>query len=113
MIELHIVQESDNHTVQPLSPGIQYLLDKFEDVFAASTGLPPSRQYDHQIPRIPDARPVSTRPYRVAPEQKTKLEKHIQELQEQGVVVHSNSAFSSPVILVRKSDKTQRLVVDY
>jgi hypothetical protein len=29
------------------------------------------------------------------------------------VIRHSNSAFSSPAILVRKDDKTWRLVVDY
>jgi len=89
------------------------LLDHFSSVFETPSGLPPRRQYDHQIPLLPGARPVSMRPYRVPPALKTEIERQIQELLEQGVITHSNSGFASPVILVRKPDKTWRLVVDY
>jgi hypothetical protein len=41
------------------------------------------------------------------------LENQIKELLAQGVITHSNSAFGSPVILVKKGDGTWRLVVDY
>jgi hypothetical protein len=34
-------------------------------------------------------------------------------MMEQGVITHSNSAFGSPVILVKKEEKHWRLVVDY
>jgi hypothetical protein len=44
---------------------------------------------------------------------KTEIEKQVQELLEQGVIQLSNSPFGSPVILVKKGDKTWRLVVDY
>lgn len=53
------------------------LLDKFASVFEEPSGLPPVRQYDHLIPLIPGARPVSMRPYRVAPDLKTKIEKQV------------------------------------
>jgi hypothetical protein len=53
------------------------------------------------------------RPYRVAPELKSEIERQVQELLQQGVITHNNRAFASPVILVRKSDRTWRLVVDY
>jgi len=96
-----------------LTSGIQNLLDQFSEVFDTPAGLPPRRRYDHHIPLIPGARPVSMRPYRVAPELKSELERQIQELLDQGVITHSNSAFASPVILVRKQDKSWRLVVDY
>jgi hypothetical protein len=53
------------------------------------------------------------RPYRVAPELKTEIERQVQELLQQGVITHSNSAFASPVILVFKEEKAWRMVVDY
>ena len=56
---------------------------------------------------------MSIRPYRVVPELKTEIEKQIKELLEQGVIVHSNSAFSSPILMVKKSDHTWRLVNDF
>jgi hypothetical protein len=73
LIELHLVQ--DAVTEAPThSPGIQRLLDKFSSFFDTPSGLPPRRQYDHQIPLVLGARPVSVRPYRVAPELKAELE---------------------------------------
>jgi hypothetical protein len=113
MLELHIVREAPDEAVPKLRPDLQSLLDQFASVFDAPTGLPPRRQYDHQIPLIPGARPVSMRPYRVAPELKSEIEQQIQELLRLGVITHSNSPFASPVLLVRKQDKTWRLVVDY
>ncbi|XP_071683141.1 uncharacterized protein [Lolium perenne] len=113
LIELHVVQDIQDQDAEHHKPGVQELLDKFSSVFDNPTSLPPSRQYDHQIPLIPGARPVSMRPYRVALELKSELEKQIQELLKQGVITHINSAFASPVILVKKSDHTWRLVVDY
>jgi hypothetical protein len=52
------------------------------------------------------------RPYRVAPDLKTEIEKQVKELLDQGVIQLSNSPFGS-LILVKKGDKTWRLVVDY
>ena len=75
--------------------------------------LPPTRQYDHSIPLVQGAQPFSMRPYRFAPELKTEIEKQVQEMLDNGVIQHSNSPFSSPVLLVRKKDKTWRLVIDY
>jgi hypothetical protein len=53
------------------------------------------------------------RPYRVAPELKSELEKRIQESIKQGIITHNISAFASPIILVKKGDGTGRLVVYY
>lgn len=77
------------------------------------SSLPPERACDHKIPLIPGARPFSLRPYRLAPELKDEVEKQIQEMLDSGVIRRSNSAFSSPILLVKKKDHTWRLVVDY
>jgi len=58
------------------------------------------------IPLILGARPVSIRPYRVAPELKDETECQVQDLCARGVIVHSDSTFSSPVLLVKKTDVT-------
>uniref|UniRef100_A0ACD5XQA4 Uncharacterized protein n=1 Tax=Avena sativa TaxID=4498 RepID=A0ACD5XQA4_AVESA len=70
IIELHIAEEETKLDKPEHPPGIQNLLDQFAAVFEEPTGLPPSRQYDHRIPLIPGAQPISLRPYRVAPELK-------------------------------------------
>jgi hypothetical protein len=113
LLELHVVQTHDTDETAEPRADVQTLLDQFASVFEEPSDLPPRRLYDHHIPLIPGARPVSMRPYRVALALKSEIEKHVQELLAQGVITHSNSAFASPVILVRKSDQTWRLVVDY
>lgn len=116
MLELHLIRENVQPDKAAVQPEIQSLLEEFAVVFEQPVGLPPRRQYDHQIPLIPGARPVSMRPYRLAPELKTELERQIQEMLDQGVITHSNSAYASPVILVKKGDeaeKARRLVIDF
>ena len=97
-----------------VQPELKVLLDKHAVVFENPTSLPPRRLKDHTIPLIPGARPVSVRPYRIAPHLKDELEKQIKELLDSGMIRHSNSAFSSPVLLVKKKEEgTWRMVVDY
>lgn len=56
---------------------------------------------------------MSIRPYRVAPELKSEIERQVKELLEQGLITHSNSAFGVPVLLVNKGEVDWRLVFDY
>jgi len=112
LVELHLIQEHERpEKVIPVE--IQEILDEFASVFAAPSGLPPRRRYDHHIPLIPGARPVSIRPYRVAPELKDEIERQVKEMLAQGTITHSNSAFGSPVVLVKEEERDWRLVVDY
>lgn len=97
----------------PNPPEIQSLLEQFADVFATLSGLPPRRHYDHSIPLVPSAQPFSMRPYRLPPELKSEVEKQIAEMLASGVIQRSNSAFSSPIIVVKKDDLSWRIVVDY
>jgi hypothetical protein len=112
LVELQLLQEAVPRK-QVLPAEIQELLDQFASVFAAPSGLPPRRRYDHHIPLVPGAPPMSLQPSQLAPELKDEIERRIKELLAHGVIVHSNSAFGSPVLLMKKEENAWRLVVDY
>ena len=95
------------------APLLDELLVAFKDVFAAPSGLPPKRAHDHAITLKPDAQPVAVRPYRYPAAHKDELERQCAAMIEQGIVRRSDSAFSSPVLLVKKADSAWRFCVDY
>ncbi|XP_057416454.1 uncharacterized protein LOC130711034 [Lotus japonicus] len=89
------------------------LLSRFGDVFVAPSGLPPKRQAEHQITLLPGQGPVNVRPYRYSHHHKDEIEKQVKEMLQSGIIRHSQSALSSPVILVKKKDNSWRMCVDY
>jgi hypothetical protein len=88
-------------------------LQEFMSLFQDPTGLPPQRQWPHCICLLPGTAPVAVRPYRYAHLQKVELEKQCARMLVQGVIRPSSSAFSAPVILIKKADDSWRLCVDY
>lgn len=101
-------------TDQPAIPEpIEKVVSQFEEIFGEPVGLPPCHACDHIIPLIHGAQPVNIRPYHHKPEHKTKIEQQVDELLRLGIIRHSTSLFSSPIILVRKKDGMWRLCVDY
>lgn len=92
---------------------VQPLLIEFSDLFQNPTGLPPSRACDHEIPLVLGAQPVFIRPYRYPPKLKDEFERQIQDMLQQGLIRPSVSAFSSPVLLVKKKDDSYRFCVDF
>jgi hypothetical protein len=89
------------------------MLTSFDDLFHETRGLPPQRPCDYQIHLLPNTAPISIRPYRYLALQKDELERQCHDMQQQGLIRHSTSAFSSPVLLVKKSDRTWRFCVNY
>jgi hypothetical protein len=53
------------------------------------------------------------RPYRYAHAQKTELERQCTDMLHQGVIRHNSSLFSTPALLIRKSDDSWHFCVDY
>ncbi|MCH83009.1 hypothetical protein A2U01_0003823, partial [Trifolium medium] len=89
------------------------LLNQYSEVFQEHIRLPPERSQVHQIKLFADQGPVSVRPYRYPHHQKEEIERQVSELLEAGVIRPSMSAFSSPIILVKKKDGSWRMCVDY
>jgi hypothetical protein len=101
------------HDVASTDSLLDGLLGSFPNVFVDPTGLPLARARDHRIILKPDAPPVAMRPYRYPAAHKDELERQCAAMIEQGIVCHSDSAFSSPVLLVKKPDGSWRFCVDY
>jgi hypothetical protein len=96
----------------PDQPLLDRHLRQFDDVFAELCGLPPMRPYDHCIHLLPGTAPVAVRPYRYPQLQKDELEWQCDAMLTQGVIRPSTSAFSAPVLLVRKVDNTWRFYIN-
>jgi hypothetical protein len=79
------------------------LLQSFASLFNTPTGLPPPRDRQHRIRLVLGTAPVAVRPYRYAHLQK-ELERQCAVMLTQGVIRPSSSAFSAPVLLVKKVD---------
>lgn len=112
----YTLQRLDEHhtpAMATLPPLLQTVLDQYQEIFHEPTQLPPKRPIDHRITLLPNAKPVNVRPYRYPHFQKTEMEKLVAEMQSTGVIRDSQSAFSSPVLLVKKKDGSWRFCVDY
>jgi hypothetical protein len=89
------------------------LLDEFSTIFAEPTGMPPPHSRDHCINLVPGSSPVAVRHYRYPVSHKDELERQCSTMLAQGLIQRSTSAFSSPVLLVKKVDGTWWFCVDY
>lgn len=92
---------------------VQELLTGFQVVFQEPKGLPPKRSHEHVIHLLEGQGPVNVRPYRYSHHHKAEIEKQVQEMLQLGIIRPSQSAFSRPVILVKKKDGSWRMCVNY
>jgi hypothetical protein len=92
---------------------MDHLLQSFDDVFEEPQSVPPTRHCDHKIHLKLGTAPVAVRPYRYPQLQKDELEAQCADMLRRGIIRHSTSAFSAPVLLVKKLDNTWRFCIDY
>ena len=57
--------------------------------------------------------PIRSHPYRVSPDKRELIRREVDYMLTRGIVEKACSSWSSPVVLVRKSDGSQRLCVDF
>lgn len=111
---VYLMDATDNDQVTvELHPRISAVLQHFQPVFDIPQGMPPYRSCDHSIPLIQRYQPVFIRPYCYAPTVKDEIERQVSEMLSSGIIQHSSSPFSSPMLLVRKKDQSWRFCVDF
>nr|GFC29128.1 RNA-directed DNA polymerase like [Tanacetum cinerariifolium] len=82
------------------------LIEEFTDVFEVPNCLPPKKGLDHKIPLKEGTQPINMRPYRHPSTQKVAIESMVKELLDSRVIRHSQSYFSSHVVMVKKKDES-------
>nr|GFB51935.1 putative reverse transcriptase domain-containing protein [Tanacetum cinerariifolium] len=88
----------------------QPIVSEFSDVFPDElSGIPPVREVEFNIERIPGSEPISKAPYRMAPIELKELKDQLQELLERGFIRPSVSPWGAPVLFVKKKDGSMRL----
>lgn len=92
---------------------LEEILKEFDDVFQEPRGISPERVKAHSITLKPGEAPVNVQPYRYPYHQKNEIKRQVKELLENGWIRHSQSEYSSPVILVKKKSNQWRMCVNY
>lgn len=113
LVQLATVLADDSSVFDDMPPPLAGLLAKFQDIFLTLAALPPCRHCDYAIPLLPGTTPVSIRPYRYPLVIKDEIEHQVRTMLDSRVIQHSDSPFSSPVLLVKKKDESYRFCVDF
>ena len=117
-----VIQLGDNITID-LSNTIEMtakqrellreMLLRNKDVFASNPKQTPTTTLAHHRIETGSHPPVYVPPYRVSPAQRQLIDEQAQEMLDSGVIRPSKSPYSSPVLLVKKSDGKDRFCVDF
>uniref|UniRef100_A0A0A9CDC9 Uncharacterized protein n=1 Tax=Arundo donax TaxID=35708 RepID=A0A0A9CDC9_ARUDO len=98
--------DQDAQTENNVPDALKPLIQQYNDIFTEPSEVPPSRQIDHSIPLLPEAKVVNKRPYILPHHQNDAMEELIAQMLKSEIIRPSVSPYSSPVILVKKKDGT-------
>ncbi|WMV34406.1 hypothetical protein MTR67_027791 [Solanum verrucosum] len=105
----HLVQLNDSSIDIPHIQSIP-VVKGFPEVFPDDiSGVPPEREINFGIDILPDTRPISIPPYRMAPVELKELKEQVKDLLEKGFIRPSVSPWGAPVLFVRKKDGSLRM----
>ena len=86
------------------------LISKYKCVFKDSPGRTDLLLHDVEVDNVS---PIKQHPYRLHPQKEKIVEEEVQYMLDHNLIVQSNSPWSSPIVLVKKSDNKYRLCFDY
>jgi hypothetical protein len=89
---------------------VRSLVDEYSHVF---TDLPGTTNVIQHHVQLTSDEPMRSRPYPVPYSIRESLRQDIQSMLSMGVIRESTSAYASPVVIVRKTDGTNRICIDY
>ena len=99
-------------TAEEVAELIAFLL-KNKNVFASTLDkLGHSTEFYHTI-ETGQAKPIALRFYRTSPKIQQQIDNQIEDLLRHGIIQPSTSAWASPVVMVKKTDGSYRLAIDY
>ena len=93
---------------------LPWVVCEYVDVFPDELPrLPSYRDVDFGIELHPGTSPISMTQHRMAPIELQELRVQLKELLDKGFIRPSTSPWGTPVLFVKKKDKTLRLCIDY
>nr|GEW21148.1 putative reverse transcriptase domain-containing protein [Tanacetum cinerariifolium] len=103
--QLFIAQVTEKEPVKKQLPDVLVICN-FPVVFPDDLpGLPPHRQVKFKIELIPDAAPVVSAPYHLAPSELNELSDQLKELSEKGFIRPSSSPWGAPIAVLMQREK--------
>ena len=99
-----------NNLTQLQQENLMQLLEKFSDVISDTPGRTDLVEY-HVLTR--DAHPVRLPAYRLPHSYRDTVKQELDQMLHQGIIEPASSAWSAPVVLVKKKDGSLRLCIDY
>ena len=111
-------RDCDNHTSPTLGEGlsadqhkdVKDLWQKFSHVLNEKPGR--TSVTEHTIPTS-DAKPIHLPPYLIPHAYRDIVRNELKEMEQEGIIERSSSAWASPIVMVKKKDGTLRMCVDY
>lgn len=112
-IDLATVQTTNSvlQTKMDLTYEQRQKLDKLVTEFSGSGKLGMAKEAQHRIVTL--AEPIKQRYYPVSPVMQQHIDVELDKMLKLGVVEKSRSAWSSPILLIRKKDGTYRFCIDF
>ena len=106
------------HLAEKISPDsikeLGVILDEYQDIFCKDkTDIGFTHLEEHDIELVPGAEPHKESYRRLLPDKRESADKQVEELLNLGMISPSKSPISSGVVMVKKTDGTYRMCIDF